>query len=73
LIVFFFGLFLLISGLPFGLVIMLAGPIMFVAGLILPDSPPVRPLDPNLKYCRFCLKEIPMDATICPECGLPPD
>ena len=73
LIVFSFGLFLLITGLPFGFFIMLAGPIMFVAGLFLPDSPPVRPLDPNLKFCRFCLTEIPREAKICPECDLPPD
>ena len=57
--VFLFGLFLLFAGLPFGFLLVLAGPVMLVAGLILPEVPPVRPDDPNMKFCRFCLKEIP--------------
>ncbi|MBI2184379.1 MAG: hypothetical protein HYU39_05405 [Thaumarchaeota archaeon] len=72
-IVFLFGLFLTLNGLGFAFLFIVAGPVMIIAALILPEVPPVKPEDPNMKYCRFCLKEISVEAKICPKCGLAPD
>ncbi|MBI4258346.1 MAG: hypothetical protein HY619_05260 [Thaumarchaeota archaeon] len=72
-VVFLFGLFFTLNGIGFAIPFMIVGPIMIIAALILPEVPPVKPENPNMKYCRFCLKEIPLQAETCPECGLLPD
>ena len=54
----------------FGLPVLGIGLIMFVIGFIRPEPSPVEP-DPGKKFCWYCMKQIPRDATECPDCSLP--
>ena len=54
----------------FGLPVLGIGLIMFVIGFIRPEPSPVEP-DPGNKFCWYCMKQIPRDATECPDCSLP--
>jgi len=72
------GLFIALTGIlvlyiftPLGLMMMIAGPIMLILGLILKEPPPITPSDPNKKFCSFCLAEIDKNLENCPYCGYP--
>jgi hypothetical protein len=54
----------------FGLPIAVIGGIMFVVGLFREDPLPLQP-EPGMKFCWYCMKQIPANASECPECGLP--
>ncbi|GBC69469.1 hypothetical protein HRbin01_01168 [archaeon HR01] len=68
-----FGLFIIITGLPFGIAFLMAGIIMFVLAYILPPPQPPTPDDPGKKLCWFCYREIPADSKTCPYCRLRQD
>jgi len=72
-----FGAFLVITDLyvprgvsTFGVPISITGGIMFVVGLLREEPMPVEP-EPGKKFCWYCMKQIPKDASECPECSLP--
>jgi len=72
-----FGLFLIITDMYaplgvsiFGLPISITGGIMFVVGLFRNEPIPIEP-EPGKKFCWYCMKQIPKEATDCPECSLP--
>ena len=71
-IVTFSGFFFIIFG-PLGLFMLLSGPVMIAAGLLLKEPNPPLPEDPTMKYCKFCQVEIYRAAVECPECGFPCD
>jgi len=54
----------------FGIPIMIVGLLMFILGFIRPEPVPVEPESGN-KFCWYCMKQIPRDATECPYCSLP--
>ena len=54
----------------FGLPIMVVGAIMFVLGLFRKEPLAVEP-EQGKKFCWYCMKQIPKDATECPNCSLP--
>jgi membrane-bound ClpP family serine protease len=72
-----FGVFLVLTDLYvplgvsiFGIPISITGAIMFVVGLFRAEPLPVEP-DAGKKFCWYCMKQIPKDASDCPECSLP--
>ena len=54
----------------FGLPIAIVGGVMVVIGLFRPEPEPIEP-EEGKKFCWYCMKQIPSDASICPECSLP--
>jgi len=54
----------------FGLPISIVGGIMVGLGLIRAEPQPVEP-EAGKKFCWYCMKQIPKDASECPECSLP--
>lgn len=64
------GLFFLVFG-PLGLLMLLAGPIMIAAGLLLKDPRPPVSDDPNMKMCSNCYAEFDRYLAECPDCGFP--
>jgi membrane-bound ClpP family serine protease len=54
----------------FGLAITITGGIMFVVGLVRAEPAPVEP-EAGKKFCWYCMKQIPKNASDCPECSLP--
>lgn len=71
-IITFFGIFFLLFG-PLGILMLVAGPIMIAAGLLLKEPNPPMPDDPTKKFCQYCNAEIDKDAVECTECGFPCD
>jgi hypothetical protein len=72
-----FGVFLVFTDLYvplgvsfFGLAISMTGGIMFAVGLIRAEPVPVEP-EAGKKFCWYCMKQIPKNASDCPECSLP--
>jgi hypothetical protein len=54
----------------FGLPILVAGGIMFVLGFFRPEALPVEP-EPGMKFCWYCMNQIPEMSAECPLCSLP--
>jgi len=54
----------------FGLPISITGGIMFLVGLFRAEPAPVEP-EAGKKFCWYCMKQIPQNASECPECSLP--
>lgn len=71
LIVTFFGIAVIFIYAPLGLVLIVAGPVMFVAGLVATEPQPITPEDPTKKFCTVCLSEIDLEAEVCPVCEFP--
>ncbi|MCS6783978.1 MAG: hypothetical protein RMI43_03385 [Candidatus Caldarchaeum sp.] len=69
LVVFVFGLFLALAGLPFSYIFLFSGIIMAVVGLFVKSSVTVEP-EQGKKFCWYCYREIPVDVGICPHCKL---
>ncbi len=72
-----FGVFLVFTDLYvplgvslFGLPISVTGGIMVVVGMLRAEPKPLEP-EPGKKFCWYCMKQIPKEAEICPECSLP--
>jgi membrane-bound ClpP family serine protease len=53
----------------FGLPISVTGGVMFVVGLLREEPKPVEP-EPGMKFCWYCMKQIPNDSEVCPHCSL---
>ena|GEM_PF-1014279 len=47
-----------------------AGIGMVLWGLLSEKREEIVPEDPNMKFCWYCLREIPIDAEVCAYCGL---
>jgi rRNA maturation endonuclease Nob1 len=43
---------------------------MVLWGLLSEKREEIVPEDPNMKFCWYCLREIPIDAEVCAYCGL---
>ncbi|MBM3897240.1 MAG: hypothetical protein FJ358_01770 [Thaumarchaeota archaeon] len=71
-IITFAGVLFLLFG-PLGIMLLVAGPIMTVAGILLKEPNPQKPDDPTKKFCGYCNAEIDMEVSQCPECGFPCD
>ena len=54
----------------YGMAIFIAGAIMIVAGFLRAEPEPVTARK-GLKFCWYCMTEIPEDSTECPSCSLP--
>ena len=72
-----FGLFLVVIDLYaplgvsiFGLPISILGGIMLVVGLLRAEPAPIEPTA-GMKFCWYCMKEIPAESKDCPHCSLP--
>jgi hypothetical protein len=72
-----FGIFLIVLDLyvpmgvsVFGLAILIVGVLMFVGGFLRAEPEPVT-ASPGMKFCWYCMSEIPKDSTECPSCSLP--
>jgi len=68
-LVFVFGLFMMVAGLPLFHIFVFAGVIMLVLGFFLKPPPSIEP-EPGMKFCWYCYEQIPRDAGICPHCKL---
>jgi len=72
-----FGAFLVVTDLyvpmgvsVFGLPFLVAGIIMILIGYWRAEPLPVEPA-PGMKFCWYCMKEVPVDSKECPNCSLP--
>jgi membrane-bound ClpP family serine protease len=54
----------------YGLAILIAGAIMFVAGFLRTEPEPIT-AGPGMKFCWYCMTQIPHESTECPNCSLP--
>ena len=54
----------------FGLPIFILGLIMFIVGFWRPEPIPVEP-EQGMKFCWYCMTQIPLEAKDCPDCSLP--
>lgn len=68
-LVFLFGVFLALAGLPFSYIFVFSGIIMAALGLFISPPPSVEP-EKGKKFCWYCYEQIPADAGICPHCRL---
>jgi len=71
-----FGAFLVLTDLYvplgvsiFGLPITVLGLIMFLVGFWRPEPPPVEP-EVGMRFCWYCMTQIPLDSKECPNCSL---
>ena len=53
----------------FGLPVLGVGVVMLLLGFWRPEPPPVEP-DSGMKFCWYCMKQIPEEAKACPNCSL---
>jgi len=67
-----FGLlmFIAIPGLSLAFALLGAGVIMVLLSFFTKPPPPAEPSSPDLKFCWFCLNEIPRDLEVCPSCKM---
>jgi len=68
-LVFLFGVFMTVAGLPFSYIFVFSGLIMVGLGFFLKPPQSVEP-DAGKKFCWYCYEQIPVDAGICPYCKL---
>ncbi len=54
----------------YGMAILIAGGIMFVAGFLRAEPEPVT-AEPGMKFCWYCMTQIPIGSINCPSCSLP--
>ncbi len=69
-IVLLVGLVLMVTGFLAFWIITAAGIGMVLWGLFSERREEIVPEDPNMKFCWYCLREIPIDAEVCDYCGL---
>ncbi|MEM0382295.1 MAG: hypothetical protein QW059_03000 [Nitrososphaerota archaeon] len=70
LIVLLTGLVLFVVGLQAFWILAAAGVLMVAAGFFTEKREEVVPENPGMKFCWYCLKEIPVEAEECMYCGL---
>lgn len=54
----------------FGLPLLVVGVAMLLVGFFSAERPEIVP-EPGMKFCWYCMKQIPLESKNCPSCSLP--
>lgn len=63
------GIVLFLTGLQAFWILAVAGVLMIVVGFFTEKRGEVEPEDPRMKFCWYCMREIPKEARVCEYCG----
>jgi len=64
------GAFLFAVGLQAFWMLAVAGVLMVAAGFFAGEREEIKPGTPGMKFCWYCLREIPVEAEECMYCGI---